>query len=239
MRQRFFYFKIVILLILGNSFTISLTAQDRLTTSSILSVANNSIVSTVMDISRGIPVATVLMEHFEVTRRVDGAAQLQWSSLAERQEVIFYIEHSINNIDFTTVGEVTGHRAVRNGFDYDFLHKEALKGINYYRLRILASDGSQSFTESQKVVIGYKKSTLSIFPNPAIGTTFLSINAREAEKVKVSIIDLAGCEIQSQIVVVKKNAASLDVSEVGRGMYTVIVIRENGEQLRSKLLVAF
>ena len=202
----------------------SITAVNTVLAASITGYDNNS---------------PVLVENFVVTKRVDGAAQLKWSSLSGYKDLTFFIEHSDNGNDFVTIGEITADIISQKGTSYDFLHKEAYNGANYYRIKMVTATGQVSFTEIQKIVVSNKKQSLLIYPNPAIGSTFLSINAEENERVIVKLYDLSGTEINSQIVIVKKHKASLDVSNAGRGMYNIVVSRSNGEQLRGKLLVAF
>lgn len=240
MKQRFSFFKIALLVFCSNYNYTSLLAQQVHTAVPYLSsVAVANTIFATSDINQKDNSAATVVENFMVTKRVDGAAQLHWSSLSDKIEVSFFIEHSVNGSDFVTVGEIASHAVAQKDFSYDFLHKDASNGVNYYRLRIEAEDGQPVYTEVQKIVVGNKKQPLVIYPNPAIGSTFLSINANDDEKVKVSVLDLAGTEIESQIVIVKKHRASLDVSNTGRGMYTIVVSRTNGEQLRGKLLVAF
>ena len=239
MKQRFSFFKVAIFVISCTSSTPKLFAQEVHTAVPYLSsvaVVNNVLAINNTNFDNNTPVA---VEHFTVTRRVDGAAQLRWSSIAEYTNLSFFIEHSINGSDFVTVGEITALAIAQKGNSYDFLHKDACNGSNYYRIRMESASGNITYTEIQKIIVSNKKESLGIYPNPAIGSTFLSINAADNERVTVSLYDLSGNEISSQIVIVKKRKASLDVSNAGRGMYSVIVTKSNGEQLRGKLLVAF
>ena len=201
-----------------------------------ISAVNSVLVASNIEYDNNSPVA---VESFIVTKRVDGAAQLKGSSLAEYKNLSFFIEHSVNGTDFLTVGEITNWSPTEKGTSFEFLHKEACNGSNYYRIRMLTATGQTSYTEIQKIVVSNKKESLVIYPNPAIGSTFLTIHAADNERVTVKLFDLSGVEIDSQVVIVKKHKVSLDVSNTGRGMYSVIVSRPNGEQLTGKLLVAF
>ena len=239
MKQRFSYFKVALLALCCNYHTPILFAQEVHTAVPYLSsvtVVNKVLAANKAAYDNNSPVA---VENFTVTKRVDGAAQLKWSSLPEYINLSFFIEHSLNGSDFVTVGEITAQAIIEKGNSYDFLHRDACNGSNYYRIRMESATGNVSYTEVQKIIVSNKKESLVIYPNPAIGSTFLSINAADNEKVTVSLYDLSGNEISSQIVIVKKHKASLDVSNAGRGMYSVIVSRPNGEQLRGKVLVAF
>ncbi len=171
-----------------------------------------------------------------VSRRVDGAAQLRWNSYPEDNLPTYFIEHSIDGIHFNTIGQ---QAAERKGGTFDFLHKEVVKGLNYYRLRVSAADGTSSYSGIQKLFCTRSKQALRIFPNITIGTANLLFDANDGEEMQVRIFDLTGRAICENVVRFQSQIARLGVQDLDRGLYTVVVKRENGEQLRSKLLVAF
>ena len=87
--------------------------------------------------------------------------------------------------------------------------------------------------------MGSQNQVLNIYPNPAVGYTYLQLDARDNEMIKVSVFDLSGRQVSNQQVTVKGQKAELNIDDISRGMYSLIVHRDNGEQLRGKLLVAF
>jgi hypothetical protein len=177
--------------------------------------------------------------NFTATKRVDGAAMLTWSSLSEKDNLVYIIEHSSDGVNFTSIGEVPGLGDTETGFNYDFLHKEVPKGINYYRLRMFSTTGKQSYSQTRKIIIGHKKSVLNIFPNPVMGVATLLIDARDGERVQVTVIDLSGREVKKQMLTIKGQTASLSLQELGRGLYSLLVIRDNGEYLKGKVMVTY
>ena len=177
--------------------------------------------------------------NFTVTKRVDGAAMLNWTSLSEKDNLMYFIEHSSDGITFNTIGEIAGRGDTETGFNYDFLHKDIQKGVNYYRLRMFSTTGKQTYSQTRKVIIGHKKSVLNIFPNPVMGIANLMVDARDGERVQVTVIDLTGREVMKQMLVIKGQTASLALQDLGRGMYSILVTRDNGEQLKGKVLVAY
>ena len=180
-----------------------------------------------------------VIDAFTATKRVDGAAQLRWSTVTEKDNLTFFIEHSIDGINFTTVGEVAGRGDSEMGYDYDFLHEEMEKGINYYRLRIIATDDKQAYSETRKLVMGHKLHVLHIYPNPVMGKAYLLLDAKDGENVQVGLIDITGHELKKQKLVVKGQTAVLNLHDFEKGMYSVIVYRDSGEKLKGKLLVSF
>lgn len=185
-----------------------------------------------------IPLAVVMGE-FTATRRVDGVAILRWSSLTEKDNMVFNIEHSTDGSNFTGIGEVAGRGDTERGFEYDFLHKEVSKGINYYRLRMVSTTGKSTFSETRKIIIGHKQMPLNIYPNPVMGRANLLLDANDGERIQVNVIDLTGRIVKEQVLVVKGQSATLALHDLSRGMYSVVVYRESGEQQRGKVMVAY
>ena len=181
----------------------------------------------------------VRMGDFTVNKRVDGAAVLRWNSLTEKDNIGYYIEHSVDGRTFTVVGHVPAKGDTDFGYDYDFLHREVNRGYNYYRLRMLSNNGENTYSETRRIVVGSQNQVLNIYPNPAVGYTYLQLDARDNEMIKVSVFDLSGRQVSNQQVTVKGQKAELNIDDISRGMYSLIVHRDNGEQLRGKLLVAF
>jgi hypothetical protein len=171
-----------------------------------------------------------------VSRRVDGVAQLRWNCFPGDNLPTYFIEHSIDGIHYNTIGQLV---AERKGDAFDFLHKEVVKGLNYYRLRVSGADGTSSYSGIQKLFCPRVKQVLRIFPNVAIGTANLLFDANEGEEMQVKILDLTGRAISENVVRFQSQIARLGVQDLDRGLYTVVIKKENGEQFRSKLLVAF
>jgi hypothetical protein len=182
---------------------------------------------------------TATMGEFNATKRVDGAAQLRWTSLTEKDNLVYFIEHSTDGSNYTTVGEVAGRGDSKTGFTYDFLHDEMERGVNYYRIRMVALGGKQAYSETRKLMVNHKLHVLHVFPNPAIGTANLILDAKDGENIIVSVTDVTGHELKKQQLVVKEHTARLDLNDFSRGMYSIVISLNSGEQVRGKLLVAF
>ncbi len=71
---------------------------------------------------------------------------ISWSTAAEYESKLFIIEKSENGIDFETVGklEAAGHSTAIK--EYQFLDINAKEVFTMYRLKLVNSDGSHSFS---------------------------------------------------------------------------------------------
>lgn len=182
--------------------------------------------------------SSLTIEKFSATKRIDGAVLIHWISTSSETPQ-YVVEHSLDGINFKPTEEGFIQRHSDTGIDYEFLHKGAINGINYYRLKTLAEDGSQLFSDIISVVIHTKKTDLGIFPNPAIGQAHLLLDAKEGEDLKVAVSDVSGKEIATRLIKSKNQRADLDLDELERGMYSITVYKANGQLLKGRLLVAF
>lgn len=111
---------------------------------------------------------------------------LTWTTAGERMHARFVIEHSTDNAAWHPLHalEVEGSSAQLT--HYHWLHGTAPSGLNYYRLRQVDADGSETLSN----VIAVDRSTMAvrplIHPNPAAPGEL--VNAPEL----VTLMDLSG-----------------------------------------------
>ena len=95
--------------------------------------------------------------------------RLEWITASEYDNDFFEIQHSLDGVEFTTVGEVEGAGYSEEILNYDFVHSLPTPGLNYYRLKQVDYDGDFEFTPV--VTINYQPENTvfdaNIFPNPA------------------------------------------------------------------------
>ncbi len=160
---------------------------------------------------------TVFTAHEVEKQRV----QLNWATATETNNNYFAVEHSTDGRAFVEVGEVAG---AGNGFEtqgYAFLHLDPTVGQNFYRLRQVDFDGTETLSELRIVNVS-SAGSLSVFPNPT--TDELGIKGFSGGPVEV--INMQGSRVlQGQL----NENARLDVRRLPAGAY---VLRAGGVSLR-------
>jgi hypothetical protein len=117
--------------------------------------------------------------------------KLSWSTAHETGIDRYEIERSADGRQFSKIGTVAA--ANSNSFDYSSYDNLPLRGINYYRLRMIDKDGS--FTHSRVVSVSMKEVSngFEVYPNPAtrkeINIAFASPRTSQAN---IRIYDLYG-----------------------------------------------
>jgi Zn-dependent metalloprotease len=96
---------------------------------------------------------------------------LEWATASEINNAYFDIERSGNNLNFTSIGKVTGHGTTKTSTSYTFTDVDPDSGINYYRLQQVDIDGKSSI--SPVISIQNYTDNIKISPNPAADQLFI------------------------------------------------------------------
>jgi hypothetical protein len=176
---------------------------------------------------------------FSAKKTVSGSIALHWETGYERNITGFNIQRKQDNeTDFSKIGFV-GSQSV-NGLsitelDYSFTDSSAPNyKKRFYRLQIIHSDGSFTYSNIVYVSSDPTKNGYLIFPNPAQGQVQLYLN-QYAEPVIMTLYDNTGKEIRRQTITQQSSTIDLPAS---KGIYIIEVADKNGSnKVRKKLVV--
>ena len=156
------------------------------------------------------------------------AVNLAWQTSYEQNLVSFSIEHSVDGVTFSSIGNVTPANN-RLGSAYLFKDLSPGQGINYYRLKIFEVGGFH-YSVIRLVNFTGGKSLLSVFPDPA--DKFVTVKT-ELSNYTIELITADGKIIKT--LKGNNNAAVINVSDVPTGLYTMRGI--SGEVVTSTLVI--
>ncbi len=146
--------------------------------------------------------------------------QLSWTTATELNNYGFEIQKKYNN-EFKTVGFVKGFINSVEIKNYNFTDKNAVNGLNFYRLKQIDFDGT--FNYSREIQLNFnspdKFSLAQNYPNPFNPVTNFGFRISDFGLVSLKVFDLLGNEI-----------AVLVNEEKAPGVYK---IRFNGNKLSS------
>jgi hypothetical protein len=174
---------------------------------------------------------------FNATKRTNETVLLSWNTYSETNNDFFIIEHSTDGKIFSPVGKVMSKGNTQGGFDYSYVHSSPEVGINYYRLRAIDKNGKAEYSVTRKVIFGKNNSILNLFPNPAKGKTILMLDEKDGEQLAIRIYDGSGRMVKHQIVLVNRQQTEINLQGLAPGIYAIVATTENGEQLKSKLMI--
>ena len=120
------------------------------------------------------PLPLDLLE-FTATASSDKTVKLTWRTAQEVNTDFFEIQHATDGLHFTPVGTVPA--AGSGARIYHFLQSDPAYGTNYYRLKMVDTDGNFSYSPVREVTLPGEGRGMLLSPNPAadwLSVTFQS-----------------------------------------------------------------
>ena len=167
-------------------------------------------------------------------KKVNKSNILSWSTQQEVNTRNFIIERSNNGVDYKTIGQVTATGGSNVIVNYSFADNNPVKGINYYRLRVVDNDG-QSKLSDIRTIQNEETTAVNIYPNPVKNSLGININVEKPAKGNIVVLDLTGKILHStSINIIQGNTlVTIPVNSLAVGNY-VIKIQLNDEVLIRK-----
>jgi hypothetical protein len=116
----------------------------------------------------------VSLTNFTATLRQQKVA-LAWATANELNNRGFYVQHSVDGVQYTNLGFVAGKGTTNAANSYGLTHYLPVAGVNYYRLKQVDMDGKELLSPIQTVYMQAPVTTLQVYPNPV------------AEQVRVNV----------------------------------------------------
>jgi hypothetical protein len=137
------------------------------------------------------------------------------------------LEHSSDARNYTAINTITAD-AARCQQPFDYTDVNPLKGMNYYRLKIVDADGKITYSTTVALLNAVKGfDIVSIAPNPVVNGNFkLNIASARSSKMELVIFDMQGRLVnrQSISVIAGYNSLPVNVTNLSTGNYNISVI---------------
>ena len=160
---------------------------------------------------------------------------ITWTTSQEANTNKFIVERSTDGgQNFKEIAQVaaTGNSStVRN---YGFTDVAPVKGINYYRLRIVDLDNSSKYSVIKNVKnLGTIDFTFA--PNPVLQSMKLMLDVEKADKGSITITDMSGKPVYNSFinVVPGNNILTIETGSFSQGTY-IITVQTSDERLVKK-----
>lgn len=129
----------------------------------------------------------VTLVDFQV-RRVENSTVLSWQTSEEKNSDFFEILQSEDAKKWSVLGTVNAANTSNSKKDYSFDDKIERFGMQYYRLRMVDTDGSFAYSKIQSIRLA-SGGLISAYPNPAVDK--ITIGSKEV-LASVKMTDLTG-----------------------------------------------
>lgn len=131
----------------------------------------------------------VVFLNFDVQLIDNRAALLQWKTATEINNDYFTVQRSSDGLIFEDLATIQGAGNSTSILSYNYLDKEPLNGISYYRIKQTDFDGQYDYSTIRSIII-LPTSNLNIYPNPLKGAE-LNISGI-SELCTFQLFDLSG-----------------------------------------------
>jgi hypothetical protein len=153
---------------------------------------------------------------------------LKWHTSSEKDFDGFNIERSVEGKTFEKVGFVKSAGTSKG--TYSFTDEVPLSGVNYYRLKMMNTDGSFTYSPVRSVVLAEGKTTnVSVVPNPAKEQVYVKLNVKEAKTITLVLVDITGKTLMSERKTLGSgfNELSLSLNNYPQGLYFLKIVDAN------------
>jgi len=128
---------------------------------------------------------------------IDGRIELSWSTATELNNLGFDIEQSFDNENFNKIGFAPGFGTTTETKAYNFIVEDLVSGFQYYRLKQIDFDGTETIYNSVEVE-GPLPGEFALFqnhPNPFNPSTKISFTLPVEANVKIRLFNMLGQEV--------------------------------------------
>jgi Subtilase family/Fibronectin type III domain/Secretion system C-terminal sorting domain len=172
-----------------------------------------------------LPLELVYFTAFVTKEREIG---LTWATQNEMNIAHFDIQRSANGKDWQTLGTAKAfNTSGRHVYTFNDPNKDNTEGVLYYRIRIVGTDETETFSLVKSVNFGGKKGEISLYPNPTHEGIYIN-NASDGE-AKVEITDIFGRIVLIKELKITNRQAYLPFENRlnSRGVYALRLFQNN------------
>jgi len=168
---------------------------------------------------------------------------LTWQTASESNNKAFYIERSIDGVNFQIIGSVKGVGNSARYNNYSFVDENKIDGLVYYRLVQIDFSGNtnQSFAITTEHTCGENTSPeISIYPNPAQGNTILSLKLIKQSLIHIEVYNAIGQQVKLiplQTYDTGLNDINIETIEFPSGIYFIKEIINEREYIQKLLIL--
>jgi len=152
-----------------------------------------------------------------------------WTTATEVNSSHFIVERSSNGSSFIPIGYVLSNESSTVEQHYSFVDKTPVKGISYYRLKLVDKDGKFTYSRIVAVAINQTETLFTIYPNPVKDEATMAIFMNKKQAAVYSIYDYAGRKLVSNAISMNEglNTLTVPLTSLPAGIYIIKLQGEN------------
>ena len=166
-------------------------------------------------------------------KKGDGQVDLTWTTATEINNDFFDVQRSLDGKEFRNIGQVDGKGTTFATSNYTFIDKAPLES-NYYRLRQVDFDGTESYSNIRFVAFDNEasESKYEIYPNPF--TNDITIDLGSVDFYRIEIYNSAGSNVLKDTYL---SGQLIKLNHLASGSYTLKVFDAIGNEILVRSIV--
>ena len=175
----------------------------------------------------------VLLKTF-VAKKMDQKVVVNWATTAEKDNNYFEVERSADALSWSLLATVAGASTTGTLQQYRVVDEQPLPNINYYRLKQVDFDETESFSRIVSVNMG-GVIVSNVWPNPT--SDILSVSTHQSLKhAEYQITDVKGLVVTGYQKLSDANPAKISTVNLSNGLYILNIKTKDGLVHTSKFV---
>lgn len=167
----------------------------------------------------------------------NNGVQIEWSNLTERDVIDYQVERSVNGVDFSSINLQLPKSNRDDKASYDYFDASSQSSTNFYRIRVLETNGKPVYSKILRVEISSNKNVgFSLYPNPVTGKQFtVSLSGLDHGRYTLQVFTTAGQRVYNTTINNVGSGVTQMVelpSSIQTGVYTTVISGDNYRESR-------
>ncbi len=166
-------------------------------------------------------------------QRTGRVNRITWTTSQEINTLHFIVERSSDGRNFSSIGEVAAAGNSSNNINYSYIDYTPVRGINFYRLRVIDNSGQTKFSAVRNVR-NEGTADIALYPNPAKDRLLINITSDRSDNASVVISDLNGRVMLEKNMSIAEgmNYLPVETARFAAGTYVVRILLKNDMVVR-------
>jgi hypothetical protein len=154
----------------------------------------------------------------------NNTVDLNWVFATEINVQQYEIEFSTNGTRFDKIGNTNAIGAS----NYNYIHIDPIKGLNYYRIKVIYNNGKVAYSEIRIVKFGGADVSINLYPVPTASNLNITVSqAMINEAAVISIYSVDGKLMFKQNFNTLSQTETINLSKFSNGKYVVNISTKN------------
>ncbi|MFK7775861.1 MAG: PKD domain-containing protein [Saprospiraceae bacterium] len=143
---------------------------------------------------------------------------LKWTTASELNNSHFELQRSLDGSRFDYLNVIVGQGNSNQFHTYSFVDKNPVPGVNYYRLKQVDFDGTQTYSNIVSVKISTGSVISSVIPNPVNDRAIVRFGEKLPERTKLQVLSSMG-QVLATYHVEDKFSQEINLDRFEKGFY--------------------